>query len=105
MRAQSEEAARATAEQARTMKEMAGAAASTARDVKSITQANRTQSASAAQLLSQVADIRRVTERNAEGVKQTRGGTAALLKQAEALTGIMGNAFPRTSKNGHGRGR
>ena len=92
-------------EQARAMREMTTAANTTARDVKLITQANRTQSATMAQLATQLADVRRVTERNAEGVKQTRGGTAALLKHAEALTGLMGEALTHTPRNGNGRGR
>jgi methyl-accepting chemotaxis protein len=106
MRTQSEQAARATSEQTRTMREMSSGSAAIARDIKLITQANRAQSSTAAQVVSQVADVRRITERNVEGVKQARGGTAALLKQAEALTGIMGDAFPRAARNGHnGRGR
>jgi len=106
MRMQSEQAARATSEQARTMKEMAGASTAIARDVKLITVSNRNQSVSAAQLATSLADVRRITERNAEGVRQTRGGTAALLKQAETLSSLMGDAFPRASTNGSsGRGR
>ena len=54
---------------------------------------------------SQLADVRRITERNAEGVKQTRGGTAELLKHAEALTGLMGEALEHSPRNGNGRGR
>ncbi len=49
----------------------------------------------AARLATQLADIRRITERNAEGVRQTRGGTADLLKQAEALTGHHGRRAER----------
>ena len=30
-----------------------------------------------------------ITQRNAEGVSRTRGGTADLLEQARALTGLM----------------
>jgi hypothetical protein len=88
------------------MKDMTVAATSTARDIKHITHANRAQATTAAQLQSQLADIRRITERNAEGVKRTRGGTADLLKQADALSGVMADAFPQASRNGaHGRGR
>ena len=87
------------------MNEMARAAASTARDIGLITQANRTQSATASQLVSQIADIRRITERNVEGVRQTRGGTAALVKQAETLSGIMGGAFSKATNGHNGRGR
>jgi methyl-accepting chemotaxis protein len=79
--------------------------AGTARDIKGITEANRTQSVAAARLVTQLAEIRRITERNAEGVRQTRGNTADLLKQAETLTGLMDSTLARRSSNGHGRAR
>ena len=87
------------------MREMTTAAHTTARDIKLITQATRAQSASMTALVTQLADVRRVSERNAEAVKQTRGGTAALLKHAEALTGLVGEALASSPRNGNGRGR
>jgi methyl-accepting chemotaxis protein len=105
MKAQSDQVARASAEQTRTMKEMARAAASTAKDIKAITQANKTHSVGATRLVSQLAEIRRVTARNADGVRQTRGGTADLLKQAEMLTGLVDSAADPRSANGRGRAR
>jgi methyl-accepting chemotaxis protein len=70
-----------------------------------MTHANRAQSASAARLIAQIAEIRRITERNAEGVRQTRGSTADLIKQAESLTGLMDSAIAGRSTNGNGRAR
>jgi len=105
MKIQSEQAARATAEQARTMKEMSKAAASTVRDIKALTHANKGHSAGAAQLVTQLAEVRRITERNADGVRQARGGTADLLKQAETLTGLMDLAVAAKSANGRSRAR
>ena len=57
----------------------------------------------AARLLAQLDDVKRITDRNTAGVKQTRGGTADLLRQAETLTGIMNGAFG--SRGGNGRAR
>jgi methyl-accepting chemotaxis protein len=105
MKVQSDEAARAAAEQTRTMKEMARTVAVTAKEIKSITQANRTHSAGATRLVSQLADIRRITERNADAVRQTRGGTADLLKHAEMLTGLVDSATPTPSRSANDRGR
>jgi hypothetical protein len=51
-------------------------------------------------LVGQVGGIRRITQRNAEGVGKTRGSTADLLKQAAVLTGLMAAAKPRPT---HGR--
>jgi methyl-accepting chemotaxis protein len=103
MRTQSEQAARAATEQARTMKDMARASNATARDIKLISAANNTHSQAAGRLASQVADIRRITERNAAGVKQTRGGTSDLLRQAEALSSLMSAATSSKPTNGRSR--
>jgi hypothetical protein len=85
------------------MKEMSKATDSTARDLRLITSANQAQSSAAARLSSLLADIRRVTERNAEGVTQTRGGTVALLNQAKALVDVMGSSAGRRLPNGRTR--
>ena len=88
------------------MKEMAAAANANARDIKLITRANREQSVTAGELAKQLGDIRRLAEQNVDGVTRTRGGTASLQKQAETLALIMGEAFPKATKNGaNGRGR
>jgi methyl-accepting chemotaxis protein len=82
---------------------MSASAQATARDIQAMTRANREQSAAAARLLGQLEEIRKITDRNTTGVRQTRGGTAALLRQAETLTGIVTGAFE--SRGGNGRGR
>ena len=62
--------------------------------------------AAAARLVTQLDDIRVITDRNAAGVKQTRGGTVDLLRQAETLTGIMDGAAGSTGgANGRARQR
>ena len=68
-----------------------------------ISAANVTHSQSATRLGSQLADIRRITERNAAGVKQTRGGTNDLLRQAEALSSSMNRAASTRPTNGRTR--
>ena len=73
MRQQTGEAAKALTEQSRAMKEIAGVAASTARQIKQISRANREHSSVSPSLLTQLEDVRRITERNAAGVKETRG--------------------------------
>ena len=98
VRAQSDQAARAAKEQARTMTEISKASELTAREIRSIVSANKQQSAGAKRLVSQLSDVRLITQRNAEGVGRTRGDTADLLKQAEALSGLMAQARP----NGRG---
>jgi PAS domain-containing protein len=103
-RVQAEQLARAAAEQARTVKEMSRSTDGTARDIKSIIDANRQHSSATARVVAQLGDVRRVTERNLEGVRKTRGGTVDLLKQAETLTGIMDEAISaKTTPNGHRR--
>ena len=81
------------------------AAASADKEIKTITEANKGHSAGAAKLAGQLADIRRITERNADGVRQTRGGTADLLKQAELLTGLVDSVTVSKGTNGRGRAR
>ena len=89
MRVQAEQASRAVKEQARTMRDMIGSAQNMAKQIKMITKANFEHSASASSLLRSVSDIRQITDRNASGVKETRGGTDELLRRAQALTRIV----------------
>jgi methyl-accepting chemotaxis protein len=82
------------------MNDMSKATTGTARDVRAITEANRAQSASAAQISSQLAAIRSVAEQNVEGVRRTRDGTVDLLKLADAISsGVAG------ARNGNGASR
>jgi methyl-accepting chemotaxis protein len=85
---------------------MASAAKTTARDIQRITRANRDQSAAAARLATQIADIRRVADANVAHVQRTRGNTADLLKHTETLTALMNDPAnaSRPPRNG-ARGR
>jgi hypothetical protein len=47
-----------------------------------------------------MAEIRRITERNSDGVRRTRIGTADLQKMADSLAGNV-----RASSNGNGTPR
>jgi len=56
-------------------------------------------------IVAQLTEVRRITQRNADGVRQTRGGTADLLRQAETLTGLMDSAVAGKRANGRSRPR
>ena len=53
---------------------------------------------------SEIDEIRRITERNARGVKETRAGTADLLRHARTLSGIVDGTGP-APRGANGRGR
>jgi methyl-accepting chemotaxis protein len=101
MRRQSDQVARALNEQARALKELNGAATNTTAPMKLITQANKEYSAGAARMLDQLREIRVITERNVRGVKETLGGTDALLRHAEAL--VVGLDTTRGRRGANGR--
>jgi methyl-accepting chemotaxis protein len=100
MRVQADQAARAVKEQARTMREMAGAAESTAKQIKLITNANREHSTVSSSLVESLAEIRRIAERNASGVKQARGGTDDLVRRADAFASLVKAPTRRRGTNG-----
>ena len=102
MRTQSEQASRALADQSRTMREMTTAVQSTAKQIKLITTANVEHSTAASALLASLTEIRQVTQRNATGVKQTRGGTDDLLRRAQALGALVTGPAP-TARGNNGR--
>lgn len=97
MRQQADQAARALKEQARAMKDMTTASANTARQIKLITHANREHSTTATSVLTELGDVRRIADRNATGAKQTRAGTAELVRQAEALTDVIDGLAKKTT--------
>jgi methyl-accepting chemotaxis protein len=99
VRTQSDQAAKAAAEQARTMKEIAKAADQTSRDIRTIAKGNQQHSRGMTKLIAQIAEIRRITQRNMEGVGRTRTGTADLIDQARALA-LQVNAPNGKSSNG-----
>ena len=73
----------------------------TAKQIKLISKANVEHSGAAASLLSSMGEIRKITVRNAFGVKQTRGGTDDLMRRAQALVNLMKR--PSHAKNSNGR--
>jgi methyl-accepting chemotaxis protein len=107
MRRESEQAARALAEQTRGLKDMTSATQSTSAQIRLITTANRTHSTAAGRVLEQLRDIRKITDRNARDVHETRGNTAELVRHAEDLAGLAaaGTALAHGKSNGvNGRG-
>ena len=72
MKVEADQAAKALKEQSRAMKDMTTAVASTTREIKLISHANREHSTVAGTLLGEVGEIRKITDRNARGVKETR---------------------------------
>ncbi len=92
MRLEAEQAAKALKEQSRAMKDMTTAVASTAREIKLISHANREHSTVAGTLLGEVAEIRKITDRNARGVKETRVSTA---RSAPAYRSAQRDRRPR----------
>ena len=84
------------------MREMITAAQSTARQIKLITRANVEHSTTSEGLVRSVGEIRQITDRNATGVKETRGGTEDLLRRAQALMALM-NRPGHSRPNGRAR--
>jgi len=101
IRTQTEQTARALVDQARVMRDMTDHAQMTSKQIKLITRANAEHSQAAQSLFTSVAEIRTITDRNAAGVKQTRGGTDDLLKRAQALIAIVER--PSHTRGGNGR--
>ena len=89
MMTQADQTTRAIKEQARTMKDMTGAANTTLKQIKLITHANREHSTVSASLMTSLAELRQIADRNAGGVKRTRGGTDDLLRRANALIALV----------------
>jgi methyl-accepting chemotaxis protein len=79
------------------MRDISGSAATTARQIKTITAANRSHSQAVAALVGDITEIRRITERNASGVQGTRAGTADLLRSAQALASTVDDAVKKAN--------
>jgi methyl-accepting chemotaxis protein len=88
MRRESDQAARALKEQARAVQELTTVNANVARQIKLITTANKEHSLTASGVLDQLRGVRAITDQNARGVMETRGGTAELLQHAQELAGL-----------------
>jgi methyl-accepting chemotaxis protein len=104
VRLQSDQTARALKEQARAVKDVSGAAENTAKQIKLITTSNREHSVVAAQLLNTLKQVREITDRNAHGVQETRGGTNDLLQRATALVSMAERSTGRHAR-GNGANR
>ena len=89
MRQQTDQTAKAMAEQSRAVRDVAEAARSISKQIGLITRANREHSAAAVGLLNGLTEVRQVTERNAQGVKETLRSTGGLLERAESLNVII----------------
>jgi methyl-accepting chemotaxis protein len=100
MRVQADQTARALQEQARTMKEMTTASQNASKQIKLISHANKEHSTVSGSLLAVLGEIRQTTERNASGVRKTRGGTDDLVRRAGALTALVGRP---TGRRANGR--
>jgi hypothetical protein len=92
MRQQGEQLSKAIGEQARAARDMTAATTSISKEVGLITRSNRQHLASAEQVLGTLTDIRHITERNAQGVKDTLSGTANLLARAQQLAEVVNGA-------------
>jgi methyl-accepting chemotaxis protein len=78
---------------------MASATSNTTKKIKLISGANREHVLASQALLNDLAEVRRVTDRNARGVQQTRTYTADLLRQAEVLNALVERNGARTSRS------
>jgi methyl-accepting chemotaxis protein len=89
MRVQTEQLAKAMTEQTRSIKDMSSGAQNVARQINLITLANREHSLASAAVLTGLSDIRQITERNAQTVKDTQRATGSLLDRAQSLNAIV----------------
>jgi methyl-accepting chemotaxis protein len=95
MRQEAQETSKALAEQNRTMKGMTTATANTSAQIALISQANRERSEACAGLAGRMKEIRNIAERNAAGVKATRGSTGQLVSRAKSLRTLVARASAR----------
>ncbi len=103
MRQQADRSAKAMKEQARTMRDMSGAAEEVARRIAKITRANREHSTISGTLVTALGDARAVTERNVRAVRETKAGPEDLLQQAHELAGIIARTRGGPGARGNGR--
>ena len=74
-RQDTEQAARGMAEQGRAIRDISMAVTNTVKQIRLIHAANKEHSIVANDLLNRVGEVRRISERNAAGVKRTQGST------------------------------
>ena len=105
MRTQTDQIAKAMAEQSRAIKEMSDGARNVGKQINLITQANREHSTVSVALLKGLSDIKQITERNAQGVKDTMRGTESLVERARALDSIIDGLTNNGLKNNERAGK
>jgi len=104
MRIQTEQAAKATAEQARAITDLSDVSNNIAKQIKLISRANREHSVAAGGFLTSLGEIKGITERNASGAKETVNRTNGLLSNARRLTEMAEMlSVAGKSKSGNGR--
>jgi methyl-accepting chemotaxis protein len=89
MRTQTEQLAKAMGEQTRAIKDMSDAARNIAKQVSLITRANREHSTVSAAVLNEITEIRGITERNAQGAKDTLRRASSLIDRAQSLNSVI----------------
>jgi len=88
-RKESEQAARAMAEQSRALKDLTTGAQNISKQIGLITRANREHSTVSVAILGALKEIRSVTEQNVAGVKDTLRNTGSLLERVQSLNTAM----------------
>jgi methyl-accepting chemotaxis protein len=89
MHREAQQASQALQDQSRAIRQVADGAANTSKHIKTVSRAHAEHSTAAAELRARVNEARRITDRNAAGVKDTQGSTDELLAQARTLTELM----------------
>ena len=84
-----EQASRSMTEQLRALKEMTTASENVARQVRVISAANREHSTAGNTILNHIAEVRRISDRNAAGAKETSASSEMLLRTAESLLNVI----------------
>jgi methyl-accepting chemotaxis protein len=97
MRLQSEQVAKAMREQARTAHEMTLAVASVSKEALRVTNSNRNHLDLAEKVRNAVAELRHITARNSDGVKETLTRTSGLADRARELGEIMDSMAGRSN--------
>src|SRR5689334_23061584 len=89
VRQQSEQVAKATAEQTRAMREISDGARNIGGQMRIITRSNAQLSSTADQTLQNLAAIRKISERNSSGVKETLNGATEVRDRVQHLLSLM----------------
>jgi methyl-accepting chemotaxis protein len=103
MRKRSGEVARALAEQTRAVKDVSTAIDHISRQMASMTRANREHAAGGESILKALSEIRAVTDRTADGARQSRRTADGLRDRTAALVGIADRLGRAPRKQGGGR--